>query len=213
MIMDSGLDLFNTFLCNICYWQSVIALSLIYPLHKITRPRFILILVLRCTPLYSYSCQLGNSTSYISSARTPRKTPLFFVLECLFIGSLPSNGCPLFVYWCTHYPATGRLPRICLRRNVFIELLPSNGSILHNIMIFFSFWVWGETESTWYVGHYLAYCTSPGWEEHGAVGGMRIGRETKVLGGNPPQCHFVNHKSHVTCPGLEPGPPRWVAGD
>jgi hypothetical protein len=21
---------------------------------------------------------------------------------------------------------------------------------------------WGETESTWYVGHYLAYCTSPG---------------------------------------------------
>jgi hypothetical protein len=20
---------------------------------------------------------------------------------------------------------------------------------------------WGETESTWYVGHYLAYCTSP----------------------------------------------------
>jgi hypothetical protein len=22
---------------------------------------------------------------------------------------------------------------------------------------------WGETESTWYVGHYLAYSTSPGW--------------------------------------------------
>jgi hypothetical protein len=21
----------------------------------------------------------------------------------------------------------------------------------------------GETESTWYVGHYWAYCTSPGW--------------------------------------------------
>jgi hypothetical protein len=21
---------------------------------------------------------------------------------------------------------------------------------------------WGETESTWYVGHYLAYCTGPG---------------------------------------------------
>jgi hypothetical protein len=22
---------------------------------------------------------------------------------------------------------------------------------------------WGETESTWYAGHHLAYCTSPGW--------------------------------------------------
>jgi hypothetical protein len=75
----------------------------------------------------------------------------------------------------------------------------------------------------------------------GAVGGMRIGRgnrttwrklapvrwwmmhveqsveweltgETEVLGENLPQCHFV-HKSHMTWPGLEPGPPRWEAGD
>jgi hypothetical protein len=29
---------------------------------------------------------------------------------------------------------------------------------------FFNFLGWGETESTWYVGHYLAYCTSPGGE-------------------------------------------------
>jgi hypothetical protein len=27
---------------------------------------------------------------------------------------------------------------------------------------FFSFLGWGETESTWYVGQYFAYCTSPG---------------------------------------------------
>jgi hypothetical protein len=26
---------------------------------------------------------------------------------------------------------------------------------------FFSFLGWSETESIWYVGHYLAYCTSP----------------------------------------------------
>jgi hypothetical protein len=26
-----------------------------------------------------------------------------------------------------------------------------------------SFLGWGETESTWYVGHYLAYCASPGY--------------------------------------------------
>jgi hypothetical protein len=33
---------------------------------------------------------------------------------------------------CTHYPPTGCLPRVCLRGNVFIEALPSSGSICHN---------------------------------------------------------------------------------
>jgi hypothetical protein len=37
--------------------------------------------------------------------------------------------------------------------------------------------------------------------------------ETEVLGGNLPQCHFIYLKSHMTCPGIEPGPPRWEAGD
>jgi hypothetical protein len=31
------------------------------------------------------------------------------------------------------------------------------------LYIFFSFSGWGETESTWCVGQYLGYCTSPGW--------------------------------------------------
>jgi hypothetical protein len=46
----------------------------------------------------------------------------------------------------------------------------------------------------------------------GAVGGMRIGRGTEVLGENLPQCHFLHHKSHMTLPWLEPGPPQWEAG-
>jgi hypothetical protein len=47
----------------------------------------------------------------------------------------------------------------------------------------------------------------------GAIGRIRIGRGTEVFVGNPPQCHFVHHKSHMTWHGLEPGPPRREAVD
>jgi hypothetical protein len=45
----------------------------------------------------------------------------------------------------------------------------------------------------------------------GAIGGMKIGRGNRSTGRNPPQRHFVHHKSHMTRPGIEPGPPRNTA--
>jgi hypothetical protein len=41
----------------------------------------------------------------------------------------------------------------------------------------------------------------------------RLAGETEVLGEILPQLHFAHHKSHMTRPGLEPGPPRWEASD
>jgi hypothetical protein len=42
---------------------------------------------------------------------------------------------------------------------------------------------------------------------------MKIGKGNRSTRKTLPQRHFVNHKSHMTRPGFEPGPPRWEASD
>jgi hypothetical protein len=72
----------------------------------------------------------------------------------------------------------------------------------HYHFFFFSFFGWGKTESIWYVGHWLVYCTRPGWEKMSVeqLVEWELAGETEVPGENQSQCHFIHHKSHTTWP-------------
>jgi hypothetical protein len=45
------------------------------------------------------------------------------------------------------------------------------------------------------------------------IGGIKIGRGNRSTRRTPSPAPFVHHKSHMTRPGFEPGPPRWEGSD
>jgi hypothetical protein len=49
-------------------------------------------------------------------------------------------------------------------------------------------------------------------DKFGAVGGIIAG-QIEAHGENLLQCHFVQYKSHMTWPGLEPWALRWKISD
>jgi hypothetical protein len=107
----------------------------------------------------------------------------------------------LFFFYVTRYPSADSY-----KRNLYFVLC-----------VVFTFMGWGAKESTWYCGHCLVFYeyTSPRWEMVIVKQSVEweLAGETEIFGEKLPQCHFVHHKSHMTWPRLEFGPPWWEAGD
>jgi hypothetical protein len=92
--------------------------------------------------------------------------------------------------------------------NVLERILYQNFQLIE-----FNFSGWGETESTWYVSNYLAYCISPRWlMMSGTVCEMRTYWENQSTQRKTAQCHIV-HMSYIIWPGLYPRLLLWEADD
>jgi hypothetical protein len=103
---------------------------------------------------------------------------------------------------------TKRLMHIPIRPHSYCNERRVGGSVF-----LFSFLRWGETESTWYVGHYFAYCTSPGW-----WWGVWSSRWKENWQGKPKYSEKTCRSATLSTTkptwfGLEPVPPRWESGD
>jgi hypothetical protein len=116
---------------------------------------------------------------------------------------------------CSEWSPTSKIEAICSPKCMCA--CSHRGTALYNVRspcdmpLIILYLSWGAVETS----PLLAHCTSPGWWMMMSVqqSAERLARETKVLGENMLQCRFVHHKSRMTWPGLERGPPRWKAGD
>jgi hypothetical protein len=63
--------------------------------------------------------------------------------------------------------------------------------------------------STRHSGHWLANCTCPGWLWWWRIWWNEDWQGNRSTRRNRSQRHFDHHRSHLTRPGIEPGPSRW----
>jgi hypothetical protein len=104
------------------------------------------------------------------------------------------------------------LPQVCDSSGHVLEAsrLPS----LHSSLVFLVYWGWVRL-SPLGTRALTGLLYQPRWEMMSvelSVGG-ELAVETEVLRENLPQRHFIHHKSHMTWPRMEPGPPWWEDGD
>jgi hypothetical protein len=65
---------------------------------------------------------------------------------------------------------------------------------------------WGETDSAWYAGRYVACIITPVDDDVYEVLVAWEVEETELLRENLPLCHSVDNKSHFILPKIEPRP-------
>jgi hypothetical protein len=92
-------------------------------------------------------------------------------------------------------------------------LTPTHNCVSHVLYIRSGFFDWDETQPIWYVGHYLAYCTSPWWQTMMTVGSSRWNEnwqgKQKYSEKTCPSATLST--TNPTLSGLERGPSRWEA--
>jgi hypothetical protein len=74
---------------------------------------------------------------------------------------------------------------------------------------------WSPSGSTWHGGHWLAYCTCPGWLWWWRIWWNEDWQEKLKYSEKtrPSATLSTTNKSHLTRPGIEPRPPSWEASD
>jgi hypothetical protein len=103
------------------YWTFTQLVTTVHKSHNPTGHSTGTILKSSITPLYALSSDLPLcSVLFIIPRHEPTENTVFCCQECVFIGSIPSNECPI-------------VESVCFG-TTFIEPLPSNGHVHHNIM-------------------------------------------------------------------------------